>query len=938
MIELLPIPYRPALTTLATALVAAMLTACGGGGSDGSVEPEQSSDAAYGHPTMTALSAASPQGSATSAAAKSSTSPAATRIIRPAATGQAPGTGVFVDAVNGNDANAGTFAAPWKTLAKVASSARLKTGDGIWLSCGSTWRESLSLGTTQLVDQSFITGYGSACSTTKPKISGADSFAGSWTKSGNIWARKVPISEPKILRLFINGVSQRTAQWPNYGGVGHEYAIADPASPSSTTSLKVGTADAASLSGKNLVGATLMVRSDPWHVDTDVVASYNASSRTLTTTKASTYAMEGGDGYVLQNQLWMLDAPGEFYHDTVNGVLYVYPADAASQTNLNASAVEGSVRDTALTVATRTGVAVSNIVVTMARTDGLFLNQAPAASATGIEASHNGSTGIHVTLASAPTNGTRGATVKGNTISDNWMIGIDTGAAINVDILSNTVSDTGTIGDAGNTSAGILAGDGANVDRNSVTGTGYHGIQFSGTGGTKITNNTVQSYCLRLTDCAGIYAWNASTPAAQRTVNQLSTVANNRILAASANLQGSVGGGFDLVSGIYLDNFMTNVTVQANMLNGMPIGILLHNSSHNVISENNVWFTTSTGLWANMDQTTGDYMTNNTFQGNQFAPATTVSGTWPALPQLGSSYAISFQNKVSGTASMTSGSNAFTQNQYVQLNGVASAIASVITASGQQLLTFSGWQALNPSEMPLWAPATYAAYSTTEGPELVAGGAFNSGISPWSSWFWSGASGGSVQAVSNVNGCSGTCAQFRAASIYDLFFSPGFSMIPNVPHVLRFNATFGSAGTIARPGIGTNTNPSTSILGSQGYVTLNSLTGSAGDVINFQGIFVPNSGASARVNLGMNTPGTSVSFDSISVKEVTGYTWSKASDWSAVVYAPIDNSKSVSCSDLGWGSSCMVMDVNGHSVPMPISLPAGSESLLLRLDTPWKTQ
>jgi hypothetical protein len=213
---------------IATGLIAAaMIAGCGGGGND-------STDSDAGVQATTAqvesMNTGSPAESlATSATGKASPESVMTTRAGPNAT--APGTGVFVDAVNGNDGNAGTFAAPWKTLAKLASAAHLKAGDGVWLACGSTWREALSLGSSQLVSGSIISSYGSTCAKTPATISGADLFSGGWTKSGNVWSKPISTSEPKVLRMFINGVAQRPAQWPNYGGTGKETRWLTPLRP-----------------------------------------------------------------------------------------------------------------------------------------------------------------------------------------------------------------------------------------------------------------------------------------------------------------------------------------------------------------------------------------------------------------------------------------------------------------------------------------------------------------------------------------------------------------------------------------------------------------------------------------------------------------------------------------------------------------------------------
>ena len=148
---------------------------------------------------------------------------------------------VYVDAVAGNDANAGTQAAPWKTLAKVAAT-RLSAGQNVLLNCGSVWRESAVFSSSTMPANTTVGAYGT-CVNSLPRISGAADFSQGWTRSGNIWSRSVPAGTPKVSRLFIAGVPHRVAQWPNYVGKGSEYAKTDAPSTASRTQFVVAAAD-----------------------------------------------------------------------------------------------------------------------------------------------------------------------------------------------------------------------------------------------------------------------------------------------------------------------------------------------------------------------------------------------------------------------------------------------------------------------------------------------------------------------------------------------------------------------------------------------------------------------------------------------------------------------------------------------------------------------
>ena len=847
--------------------------------------------------------------------------------------GVAPGPGIFIDRLNGSDSNPGTFALPWKNLSKLLA-ARLTQGQSIYLACGATWRESIALSQTQLVSGITVTGYGPSCATAKPTISGADDLSSGWAKQGTVWSRRLPVGTPKVTRLFVNGVPLRTAQWPNFGGVGREYAAAQAASPVSSTALRQSTADAAALAGRDVVGATMRVRSTPWQIDTGVVLAY--ASDTITLAKATTYPMGAGNGYVLQDKLWMLDAAGEFFHDTASGTLYVYPPDTATQVDLNTALVEGSVRNTVLSVSGVSGITLRGLALIMSQGDGLSVMEAPGLVADQIDASHNGAAGIRVGLSVTPATG-RGGTFKNSTMTDNWINGIYSWNAVNVDVIGNTIVDTGMLATAGGAMAAIMSGPGAVVNQNLIQRAGYHGIFYSGTGGSNITNNVIEGYCARLSDCAGIYTWNSATLAARNTLNQASLVQGNTVLTAAANMDGAQGGaGAEVVAGIYLDNLTSNAVVQSNMLYGMPTGIVLHNSSSNTVSGNRVWMTTSAGLWATMDHTEADLMTGNSVTGNQFAPASSASGTWPAIPALTTSKALSYWNRLTGSTPTSVGTNNFSRNEVVYLQGTAPAVARIVASTGTKDYTANSWTAIAAGDMALRAPAKFAPWTLTTGLELVTGGKFDTGLGSWTSWFWSGASGGSARATTAGTGCTGTCILFNGASVYDALMSPAFTMATGTPHMVSYTAGFRTAGSVAPPNINSMTNAATTMIGAAGLSTQSLLSGSTGDVMSFSAFFMPAAATAARINLSVSTPGLSVAFDDVSVRAVTAYTMAKTADWMAVAYAPPSATKTVNCSDLGWPVGCTVLDIDGAAVALPLILSASTGKLLLRADASWR--
>lgn len=835
-------------------------------------------------------------------------------------------TGVYVDASTGSDSNPGTEARPWKTLRKV-SEVRLTTGQSVFLRCGQLWRESLLLSGIQLANGTSIAGYGSECASAKATISGADLFNSGWTKSGNVWSRPVTAGTPKITRLFIDGVSQATARWPNATPTSQGYALVHPLGGGAKWSIRVADGDLAALSGQDITGATVYARSLAYKIEPRRISGY--AGGTLSLAAGTEFAIDAGEGYVLEDKLWMLDAPGEFFHDTTNNRLYVYPSAAAAQTDLNARAVEGSVRDVALSVNGRSSVGVRDLALRMARVNGLLLQNASAAVAERLDVSGNGETGISVVQVDT----LPGATIRNSRVSNNFIYGIDASAGGASTLSDNTVTETGTSNYAGWTHAAIEGGKGANIVNNIVDGAAYHGIRFSGTGGSTVKNNAVTRHCLRLSDCGAIYTWNGAklTGSTQR-----ATVENNQVHGGRPNVEGAVGFGVDVVGGIFLDDFSHGITVRNNMVRDVPYGLALRNGSNNVFEANRVWLPTRAAVAVTNDQTDRDYLVGNTFRNNQFVPVKSAVNQFPALPTFSESYPIYFFNNFGAASSISSGSNTFTGNQVVRLDGSTDGVHAYLRSNTEDVrMSSATWATFNRLDAPTATPMKFALYQLTLGPELVPGGNFDSGFGAWNSWFSTAGSGGSAS-TSSAGGCIGNCVQLTAGTSNDWIASPGFVMRAGAPHLYAYTATLGSAATLGWSYISRNATPWDSMATTAGYTSSVALSGSAGQVIRYEAFFTPKSSAEARVNLQVKTPGVSVRFDSVSVREITGNSFSTTADWAAVASAPVGQSSTVSCASLGWPAGCSATTIDGVAVALPQTLSAGSSQLYLRADSSWR--
>jgi parallel beta-helix repeat protein len=854
---------------------------------------------------------------------------AALRYQVPGGNNTAPAsTGVYVDASSGSDSNPGTEALPWKTLRKVTE-VRLTAGQSVFLRCGRIWRESLSLDTIQLANGVNVVGYGSECATSKATISGADLFTGGWSKTGNVWSRAVPDGTPKITRLFVDGSSQSTARWPNATSNSQGYALVHSQGGGAKWSIRVADGDLATLAGKDITGAAVHSRTLAWKIESRRIGGYAGGTLSLAT--GTEFTMDAGEGYVLEDKLWMLDAPGEFFHDTANNRLYVYPSSSAAQADLNTRNVEGSVRDTALRISSRANVGVRDLSLQMARVTGLVLHNASAAVVERIDASNNGESG----LSSVQDESLPGATIRNSRFANNFVYGIDAKFGGSAAINNNSVTETGTASYAGWTHAAIEGGKGANIQSNTVEGMAYHGIRFSGTGGGSVRNNSVTRYCVRLSDCGGIYSWNGPKLTGS---NQRATVENNTVQGGVANVEGAVGAGIDVVSGVFLDDFSHGVTVRANTISGMPFGIKLRNGSNNVIESNRVWMPSKAALYAVNDQTDRDYLTGNVFRTNQIVPVKSAVNQFPALPTFSESFPIWFFNNFGAATSIKSGSNTFTGNQVVRFDGSLDGVHAWLRSNNEDLqLSSASWATFNSLDANTATPMTFALYQLVLGPELVPGGNFDGGMGAWTSWFSPSGTGGNVANASSGSaaGCSGNCITMRSGTAADWVASPEFTMNAGKPHLYAYTATLHGAGTLGWPYVSRSVTPWDN-MASGSYSTSVGLSGTAGQIIRYEAFFTPKSNAASRVNLQVKTPGTSVSFDSVSVREITGFAFSSIADWGTVVSASPTAARTVTCATLGWENGCSVAGADGTAIALPQTLAAGASQLYLRANSSWR--
>lgn len=843
--------------------------------------------------------------------------------------------GLYIDAVRGNDRDVGTASAPWRTLGRLSGVA-LPAGHGVYLRCGSIWRESLDLASAQLQDGSMVAGYGPECARRKAVISGADDFSGGWQRSGNVWSRPLPSGTPKISQLFMDGAALHTAQWPNGGEAAGTPEGIGTATTRLSSNRRVGlqAGDAAGLAAKDLVGATAQLRTQPWLVESRQVSAVSGGEIVLD--KATEWVLDAGEGYVLQDKAWMLDSAGEFFHDVSAQKLYLVMPGSAAVADPNDARIEGSVRDIALSLAGRSGLVVRDLGLNDARADGLRLTNGPSATLSKLESRRNGSAGLRLWQWEPLAGHVAGPTISDSLVSGNGQIGIDAGYVRAPTIERNRILSTGTgVHHQSGSLAAVSAGPGGRVIANTVDGAAYIGIRFSSQGGSLVAGNTVLAYCVRLSDCGAIYTWQGRVDAG---LAQAAMVENNRVLGGQAQLAGAVSAGREMVAGIYLDDFVRHIVVRGNDLAGTPIGVFVHNASNITVESNRIWLPGLAAFYAGMDQTDADWMTGNIWRDNEIVPLVRATVSADGLPSFATSPVLWFLHATAGEAALAQGRNSFTGNRTVQLQGPLAVHAWLRGPGTERHIDALEWRAIQPGDLPPSRPAQFDTHRVLLGPELLAGGGFDRGLDPWGSYTNPAGSGFSLQAVDGHAGCTGPCISLTAGHPTDILGSPSFRMRAGAVHAYRWTAVMppSAAGSVGLPYISRSVSPWDPMTDSRGFVGYGSRRAGAGERLSYERFFSPKAGDAAQVNLQLETLRAPVAFDSVSVREVLAFEPAQPRDWSALLLAPAGAALTVACGDLKWPVGCSAMDVDGRTLAMPTTLAPGTSRLLLRADSPFR--
>jgi parallel beta-helix repeat protein len=311
-----------------------------------------------------------------------------------------------------------------------------------------------------------------------------------------------------------------------------------------------------SIPNPDLAGATLVYRPEDWTIETRLIKEYGNGSITLGPKVGDAIDPKPVTDFYVEGKLWMLDTPGEWAYR--GGRLYVWAPDGQSPEGRTWAAPKASGID-----------ATDSRNVTI---DGVRVFSASI----GIDGSN--STNLQILNAEIVNSaedgifaGGSGLLVDRTSISHSVRNGILGFYGITGSVVTNsTVTATGTFG-MPKRSKGAIAFEeatGQRIVNNKVSDASYIAIRVHRDA--VVANNTIESVCLILTDCGGIYTFAPDKQPLNVRIegNTIKKLAQRQAYA------------------IYLDDNANGVIVTRNIISDNPGGIELHNGFNNIVTHN----------------------------------------------------------------------------------------------------------------------------------------------------------------------------------------------------------------------------------------------------------------------------------------------------------------------------------------------------------------
>lgn len=484
-------------------------------------------------------------------------------------------TNYYFSSSKGDDSRTTTQAqnstTPWQTINKLNSFFKyILPGDSILFKRGETFYGSLEVmnsGTTgnPIVLGAFGTGH-------KPVISGFSKIS-EWTSLGNnIYEASIPNNRKTVKCIAINGELQPIGRFPKASSANDGYLDFESHIENGQIT------DNQLTDASNWTGGEIVIRKNHWVIDKTPIISHigNVINFIPVTTL---YNLANGSGYFIQNHPSTLTQNGDWCYDSSKNKLRIFYSSLPPQVNFSSV-------DQLVTIQSKNHIKIINISFEGANAKAVYASDAISI---GIDSCNFNFSGINAAYFNQISGDIE---FSNNVITNSLNNAVEFISKRHKDsyfsIRNNRIANTGMIAGMGESGDGnykalvVTAENGATVEYNSITNTGYIPLEFNGNN-ILIKNNIIDNYCLIKDDGAGIYTWNGGVPVKKYT---------NRIIKGNivSNGIGCPNGTSDKAAqpegqayGIYMDNNVNHVEISDNTVYNIS-DVCNHNNSTSFIS------------------------------------------------------------------------------------------------------------------------------------------------------------------------------------------------------------------------------------------------------------------------------------------------------------------------------------------------------------------
>lgn len=595
------------------------------------------------------------------------------------------------------------------------------------------------------------------------------------TSSAEIADVRIETTVPAPLQLIVTDGALVEAHHPNRGfdatRPDSHYARITSNSATVASTYSTGSSylnygsDLALPSGATLApGLTAHIRTEAWQLDSRKITSATASRINLDA--ATSYPIRTGWGFFLTGARWMLDSPGEWFHDPNQTTTYVWLRDGSAPGNR----VAVSSLDTGADLTSQSNIVIENMQFIGTRR-GVVMENGNNLHLTNVSIVHTVEEGVNAvrcfacsvresTLLRTGTNAIMGAEPSGRMAEYLSVIGnyIEEAAVLveNNRAVSYTRPSTGA----------VTTGRNATVSANRIVNTGYHGIRAHAA--SRIDGNHIANTCRQLNDCGGIYF--------DFTGND-SYVSGNLIEHVFGSTNGLPVTRYTHGVGIYLDEQASGTTVENNTVIDADYGIQVHNAARNSITGNTLYGNRRIQLFL-QEQTakqraSGD-LYDNTVSGNLFFPTN-------------SSASVFQDSEILDTPDFAT----YSGNRYSAL--ISADVVTERWPGGSAAYTLDTWQSTRSagasrnldSGASAVTPTGYAAFEVIGASRLPVGAALFSPTAGWAAWNETSPTG-----TLDFTNCSvGPCVRLNLGGGKNIVSSPNFSVVKDQWYRISFDLT-----------------------------------------------------------------------------------------------------------------------------------------------------